>query len=65
MAQLRDNFSKIVCEALGKRAAYICANPDCRVLTIAPSNTDLTEFLYIGKAAHITAAAPGGAEIRF
>jgi hypothetical protein len=57
---VRDDFPKPVIEALGKRAAYICSNPDCRALTIAPSESDDTKWLYIGKAAHICAASVGG-----
>jgi hypothetical protein len=56
----RDDFLKPVSDALAKRAAYICSNPDCRVLTIAPSDEADSKFLYIGKAAHIRAAAAGG-----
>lgn len=56
----RDDFPKSVAEALAKRAAYICSNPDCRASTIAPSPDDDAKFTYIGKAAHITAASPGG-----
>jgi len=56
----RDEFHPKIVEALGKRASYICSNPDCRALTIAPSDVDLEKFIYIGEAAHITAAAPEG-----
>jgi hypothetical protein len=56
----RDEFSATVKEALGKRASYVCSRPDCRALTIAPADADVTEVLYIGKAGHICAAAPGG-----
>jgi hypothetical protein len=56
----RDEFPKSVVEALAKRAAYICSNPDCRASTIAPSPDDESKFIYIGKAAHVTAASSGG-----
>jgi hypothetical protein len=56
----RDDFDKATIDALAKRAAYICSNPDCRALTIAPSSIDEDKFIYIGKAAHITAASEGG-----
>lgn len=59
-ADSRDDFPKAVADALAKRAAFICSNPGCRVLTTAPSNESESKFLYIGKAAHIWAAAPGG-----
>jgi len=60
MAKERDDFTKTVVDALAKRAAFICSNPDCRTLTVAPSEVDGTKFLYIGRAAHICAAAEGG-----
>jgi hypothetical protein len=60
MTKGRDDFDKPVMDALAKRAAYICSNPDCKALTIAPSTDDDTKFIYIGKAAHITAAAKRG-----
>lgn len=60
MAECRDDFSKPVADALGKRAAFVCSNPDCRILTLASSDENESKFLYIGKAAHICAAAKGG-----
>lgn len=60
MSNKRDEFDKPTVEALAKRAAYICSNPDCKTLTIAPSSVEDTKVTYIGKAAHITAAAEGG-----
>jgi len=56
----RDNFSTRTASNLAKRASYICSNPDCRALTIAPSNVDPNKSIFIGEAAHITAAAPNG-----
>lgn len=56
----RDDFPKRVVEILSKRAAFICSNPECRVLTIAPSDESDSKFIYVGKAAHICAAAKGG-----
>ena len=56
----RDNFVQAVVNALGKRAAFICSNPDCRKQTIAPSDADIMKFQYIGAAAHITAASKHG-----
>ena len=56
----RDDFASDVIDALKKRAAFICSNPDCRAQTIAPSGEDESKYLYIGKAAHITAAAESG-----
>lgn len=60
MSQDRDDFPKAVADALAKRAAFICSNPDCKALTIAPSEGDDGKFLYIGVAAHICAASVGG-----
>jgi len=60
MLKPRDDFSKTVVNALAKRAAFICSNPDCRAQTLAPSDTEPGKYLYIGKAAHICAAAEGG-----
>jgi len=56
----RDDFAPTVVAALGKRAAFICSNPNCRKQTIAPSSADAMKFLYIGAAAHITAASQNG-----
>lgn len=60
MSKGRDDFDKGVIDALGKRAAYICSNPQCRTLTIGPSSDNETTFIYIGKGAHICAASSGG-----
>ncbi len=56
----RDEFPKAVRDALAKRAAFICSNPECRAMCISPADDDM-KVVYIGKAAHIHAAAPGGA----
>jgi hypothetical protein len=56
----RDDFSPKTIECLAKRASYICSNPSCRCLTLCPSNEDPEKYIYIGKAAHITAASEGG-----
>ncbi len=56
----RDDFSEAVKTTLGKRASYVCSNPDCRALAIAPADSDASKVLYIGKAAHIAAASEGG-----
>jgi len=57
----RDDFYKKDKDILAKRAAYICSNPKCRKMTIAPSSEDSQKFCSIGNAAHITAASEGGA----
>lgn len=56
----RSEFSSSTVKALQLRAAFLCSNPDCRCLTIAPSESNETDWVYIGFAAHITAAAEGG-----
>lgn len=56
----RDDFDKKIVDVIGKRASFICSNPDCRSITLCPSAEDESKFTYIGKAAHITAAAEGG-----
>ena len=56
----RDEFSETVRTALAKRASYVCSNAGCRALTIAPADVDAMKVLFIGKAAHICAAASGG-----
>jgi hypothetical protein len=61
MANSRDDFDpKKVVEPLAKRSSYVCTNPDCRALTIAPSEIDTSKYIYVGVASHITAAASGG-----
>lgn len=56
----RDNFHPNIIEALAKRASYICSNPNCRSLTICPSIEDAEKYIYVGIAAHITAASAKG-----
>lgn len=56
----RDDFSSTVAEALKKRAAYICSNPKCKKMTVAPSEAMDEKVIYIGRAAHICAAAKNG-----
>ena len=56
----RDDFSKTTVNVLQRRAAFLCSNPDCRCLTIAPDESGEEKWVYIGYAAHITAAAEGG-----
>lgn len=56
----RDDFSAQIKEILAKRVGFRCSNPVCRKLTSGP-NTDPQKATNIGVAAHICAAAPGGA----
>ena len=55
----RDDFSEQVKQVLRDRVGGFCSNPQCRASTTGP-HTDSGKRLSIGKAAHITAAAPGG-----
>jgi hypothetical protein len=57
---MRADFSVSVKKTLQMQAAFICSNPTCRKLTIAPSHTDENKVQYIGTAAHITAASVDG-----
>jgi hypothetical protein len=56
----RDDFKKTVVDALAKRAAYHCSNPDCVRLTLEPSVANTDCYIYTGQASHITAASTGG-----
>lgn len=56
----RDDFSRPVLSLLGQRSGYICAYPDCRQLTIGPSDDRVSGVTMVGVAAHITAASPRG-----
>src|ERR1700722_2094091 len=60
MRDSENDFPPATIETLKKRAAFICSNPTCKVMTVAPSIEDENKIQYIGIAAHITAAADGG-----
>jgi hypothetical protein len=47
------DFSKSVKNALAHRAAYICANPDCRCLTLSLIGDDAGRVNYRGRAVAI------------
>ena len=47
------DFSPKTTDLIAYRAAYICANPECNRLTIAPSLSDVESKIKIGEAAHI------------
>ena len=55
----RDDFTLKVIERLRARVGFRCSHPDCRVPTSGPGEGDL-DVAHFGRAAHITAAAPGG-----
>ncbi len=56
----RDDFSINTVLILKQRAAFICSNPNCKCLTIAPSEVDEEKVIFNGVASHICSAAPGG-----
>lgn len=56
-----DDFRKPTKDALARRAAYICSNPGCMLMTITPSTETPDGVLFVGRAAHITSARPRGA----
>lgn len=55
----RDDFSASTKDAMARRVAYRCSNPNCNVATSGP-HTDATRSINLGVASHITAAANGG-----
>jgi hypothetical protein len=55
-----ERFGRSVVEMLAKRAASICSNPECGILTIGPAGED-DRANVIGEAAHIYGARPGSA----
>ncbi len=60
---MAPDFNKATIEALGKRAGYLCSNPDCRGPTVGP-NSDPSGTTIIGEAAHIAGARPSSARYR-
>lgn len=57
---MRDNFSEKVKRTLANRVGHHCSNPECDRSTSGPSSNG-EKAINTGKAAHITAAASGGA----
>jgi hypothetical protein len=55
----RDNFSRRTINLLAERVGFLCSNPACGCHTVGPNQQE-DKSTRIGKAAHITAAAPGG-----
>ena len=55
----RDEFAERTKLQIAKRAGWHCSDPSCRRLTIG-ANSDGTDEINLGTAAHICAAAPGG-----
>lgn len=56
----RDNFTKTVVRDLRDRVGGVCSNPDCAKRTLGPKSSDKNKAIKRGRAAHISAAAPGG-----
>lgn len=55
----RDEFRQGVKDVLAHRAGFRCSKPDCRASTSGPQVAP-DGRINVGKAAHITAASPGG-----
>ncbi len=55
----RDELSRSTKEALAKRVGMRCSNPACKYPTSGPHSAS-DQFVNLGVACHITAAAPGG-----
>ncbi len=55
----RDDFGKTKSRIIAERAAYLCSNPECRMVTTGP-HTNENKSLKNGVAAHICAASRGG-----
>ena len=56
----QEQFTKQIVEVIAKRAANICSNPDCGVLTCGPAD-EMDRSVIIGEAAHIFGARLGSA----
>jgi hypothetical protein len=61
MGGKRDEFSSGVVRLLRDRVGGLCSNPDCKQATVGPSRERGDRSVIIGQAAHIRAAAQGGA----
>ena len=55
----RDNFTEATKNKLGKQVNWHCSRPGCVGPTVS-ATTDGNGVITLGRAAHITAAAPGG-----
>ncbi|MES2417056.1 MAG: hypothetical protein V4541_02655 [Bacteroidota bacterium] len=56
----RWNFTPATIKKVQQRAAFICSNPKCRLMTVGPSLKDDDQVQYAGKVAHILPASKGG-----
>lgn len=57
----RDEFTAATKAKLALRVNYRCSYPECDKATSGPSDQEADRSISIGEAAHIAAAAPGGA----
>lgn len=58
-----DRFKQAVVTTLGKRAGYVCSNPDCGARTIGPADAPMGT-VNVGEAAHIYGANLGSARYK-
>ena len=56
---VRDEFTRATRDRIAKLAGWRCSFPGCGVETVG-ANSDGTDVINIGTAAHICAASPGG-----
>jgi hypothetical protein len=61
----RDEFRERTKHALALRAGYLCSFEGCGRPTVGPSEESTESVTLIGKAAHISAAAPGRGSRRY
>ena len=54
----RDDFTKPTLRLMAQRAGYMCSYPDCRQLTIGPSDDRKSGLTMVGVGAHIAATSP-------
>lgn len=56
---MRDEFTQPTKDRVGRRAGWVCSNPECRCATVGAAEGD-EDVINVGVAAHITAASPDG-----
>jgi hypothetical protein len=61
----RDEFTVSTKRALAERAGFRCSYPECKEVTIGPSEESETSTSNTGEAAHIAAASPGTGARRY
>jgi hypothetical protein len=65
MSNNRDEFPPKIKRAVAARAGWRCSFTGCPKLTVGPSEEALDAITNIGKAAHISGAAPGPGSRRY